>query len=159
MSWLSSLKSVFSPAQEVKEDEIQTVLQNYVLPHSENALKDRISQVNVQGRILQLTVNTFPEEKDIKMATEGIKAARKINPRLILDLFRDHVHKDCAQFIYARDMFSFRQVAQKKIASQFNEMISALAIFDKHWDTMGQKNQEIIWQYLTVLCRISEKEI
>jgi len=64
MSWLSSLKSVFSPAQEVKEDEIQTVLQNYVLPHSENALKDRISQVNVQGRILQLTINTFPQEKD-----------------------------------------------------------------------------------------------
>ena len=64
MSWLSSLKSVFSPAQEVKEDEIQTVLQNYILPNSENALKDRISQVNVQGRILQLTINTFPEEKD-----------------------------------------------------------------------------------------------
>ncbi|ENW93207.1 iron-sulfur cluster carrier protein ApbC [Acinetobacter dispersus] len=64
MSWLSSLKSVFSPAQEVKEDEIQTVLQNYILPHSENSLKDRISQVNVQGRILQLTVNTFPQEKD-----------------------------------------------------------------------------------------------
>ena len=64
MSWLSSLKSVFSPAQEVKEDEIQTVLQNYVLPHSENGLKDRISQVNVQGRILQLTINTFPQEKD-----------------------------------------------------------------------------------------------
>ncbi|APR71084.1 iron-sulfur cluster carrier protein ApbC [Acinetobacter haemolyticus] len=64
MSWLSSLKSVFSPAQEVKEDEIQAVLQNYVLPNSENALKDRISQVNVQGRILQLTINTYPQEKD-----------------------------------------------------------------------------------------------
>ncbi|WPO66701.1 iron-sulfur cluster carrier protein ApbC [Acinetobacter haemolyticus] len=64
MSWLSSLKSVFSPAQEVKEDEIQTVLQSYVLPNSENALKDRISQVNVQGRILQLTINTYPQEKD-----------------------------------------------------------------------------------------------
>ncbi len=64
MSWLSSLKSVFSPAQEVKEDDIQTVLQNYVLPNSSNALKDRISQVNVEGRVLQLTINTYPEEKD-----------------------------------------------------------------------------------------------
>ncbi|MFP6819852.1 hypothetical protein, partial [Acinetobacter sp.] len=27
MSWLSSLKSVFSPAQEVKEEEVQSVLQ------------------------------------------------------------------------------------------------------------------------------------
>ncbi|WP_156189320.1 iron-sulfur cluster carrier protein ApbC [Acinetobacter indicus] len=63
MSWLSSLKSVFAPAQEVKEEEIQKVLQNYVLPASQNALKERISQVNVQGHILQLTINTYPEEK------------------------------------------------------------------------------------------------
>ncbi|MDV4316320.1 iron-sulfur cluster carrier protein ApbC [Acinetobacter indicus] len=63
MSWLSSLKSVFAPAQEVKEEEIQKVLQNYVLPASQNALKERISQVNVQGQILQLTINTYPEEK------------------------------------------------------------------------------------------------
>jgi len=100
---------------------------------------------------------TFPEEKDIKMATEGIKGAKKVNPRLILDLFRDHVYKDCSEAIYARDMFMIRQVAQKKVATQFNEMLSALAIFDRQWDTMGQKNQEVIWQYLTVLCRISEK--
>ncbi|NBQ47876.1 MAG: hypothetical protein EBU33_05400 [Sphingobacteriia bacterium] len=51
----------------------------------------------------------------------------------------------------------FRNIAQKKIASQFNEMISALVIFDKHWETMGSKNQETIWQYLTVLCHIAEK--
>jgi len=100
---------------------------------------------------------TFPEERDIKMATEAIKGAKKINPRLILDLFRDHVYKECAEAVYGRDVNMIRQVAQNKIAVQFNEMISALAIFDKHWDTMGSKNQEIIWQYLTVLCRISEK--
>ncbi|WP_173912758.1 iron-sulfur cluster carrier protein ApbC [Acinetobacter sp. Marseille-Q1618] len=64
MSWLSSLKSVFSPAQEVKEQEIQNVLQNYILPNSNNALKDRITQVNVEGRVLQITINTFPEEAD-----------------------------------------------------------------------------------------------
>lgn len=50
MSWLSSLKSVFSPAQEVKEEEVQSVLQNYILPNS-NVLKDRITQVNVVGRV------------------------------------------------------------------------------------------------------------
>ena len=64
MSWLSSLKSVFSPAQEVKEEEIQKVLQHYILPDSNHALKDRITQINVEGRVLQLTINTFPEEAD-----------------------------------------------------------------------------------------------
>ncbi len=64
MSWLSSLKSVFSPAPEVNEEGVQHVLQNYILPESTNVLKDRITQVNVEGKILQITINTFPEEAD-----------------------------------------------------------------------------------------------
>ena len=64
MSWLSSLKSVFTPSQEVNEEEIQKVLQAYILPESDNALKDRISQINVQGQVLQITINTYPSEAD-----------------------------------------------------------------------------------------------
>ena len=45
------IKIRFSPAQEVKEEEIQTVLQNYLLPDSKDALKERISQLQVQGRV------------------------------------------------------------------------------------------------------------
>ena len=101
--------------------------------------------------------NTFPEEKDIKMATEAIKGAKKINPRLILDLFTDHVYNDLAPAVAKRDVIQIRQVAQQKISTQFNEMISALAIFDKHWDSMGTQNQEVIWQYLKVLCILCEK--
>ena len=101
--------------------------------------------------------NTFPEERDIKMATEAIKGAKKINPRLILDLFTEHVYNDLATAIANRDIVHIRQVAQQKLSTQFNEMISALAIFDKHWDSMGTQNQEIIWKYLKVLCVLVEK--
>lgn len=64
MSWLSSLKSVFSPAQNVQEEDVQQVLQQYRLPKSNEALQSRISQIHLQGRILQLTIQTFPQEKD-----------------------------------------------------------------------------------------------
>ena len=64
MSWLSSLKSVFSPALEVKEEEVQRVLQSYVLPNSNHALKDRITQINVQGQVLQISINTFVNEAE-----------------------------------------------------------------------------------------------
>ena len=100
---------------------------------------------------------TFPEERDIKMATEAITGAKKINPRLILDLFTEHVYIELASSIAKRDIGHIRQIAQKKLSTQFNEMISALAIFDKHWDTMGSVNQEVIWRYLKVLCILSEK--
>jgi hypothetical protein len=102
-------------------------------------------------------VTTFPEERDIKLALEAIKGAKKVNPRLILDLYYEHVHKDLATAIASRDVVLIREAAQKKIATQFNEMISALAIFDKHWDSMGEKNQEVIWQYLKVLSVLCEK--
>jgi hypothetical protein len=101
--------------------------------------------------------NTFPEEKDIKMAAEAIKGAKKINPRLILDLFTEHVYNDLAPAVANRNVVEIRRVAQQKISTQFNEMISALAIFDKHWDSMGTQNQEVIWQYLKVLCILCEK--
>lgn len=100
---------------------------------------------------------TFPEEKEIKMAREAIKGAKKINPRLILDLFLDHFYNDLGQAVYNRDIATIRLVAQNKISKQFNEIITALAIFDKYWDIMGNTNQEVIWQYLKVLCILSEK--
>jgi hypothetical protein len=101
--------------------------------------------------------STFPEDRDIKMATEAVKGAKKINPRLVLDLFVEHVYKECSTAVYERNAVMFRQVAQRKISNQFNEMISALSVFDKYWDTMGQKNQDVIWQYLKVLCILCEK--
>jgi hypothetical protein len=101
--------------------------------------------------------NTFPEEKDIRMATEAIRGAKKINPRLLLDLFREHVYKDASTGIYAKDFHQVRLYAQKKVENQFNEMTSALALFDKHWETMGASNQNSIWQYLNVLCLLCEK--
>lgn len=64
MSWLSSLKSVFAPAQEVKQEDVQRVLQSFTLPHNGEKLQDRISQINIQDRVLQLTINTFPEEAE-----------------------------------------------------------------------------------------------
>jgi ATP-binding protein involved in chromosome partitioning len=39
-------------------------LQQYQLPQSEHLIKDRITQVNVEGRVLQLTINTYPHEVD-----------------------------------------------------------------------------------------------
>jgi len=100
---------------------------------------------------------SFPEEKDIRMATEAIKGAKKINPRLLLDLFREHVYKDASSGIYQKDFQQVRSYAQKKVENQFNEMTSALALFDKHWETMGTNNQNTIWQYLNVLCLLCEK--
>ena len=108
-------------------------------------------------RFFQELQDTFPEEREIRAAKEAVEGAKKINPRLLLDLFNEHIYRDLSQAIYDKDVDTILAVGKHKIDKQFNEISPALSIFDKHWDTMGPANQDTIWQYLTVLCRLSEK--
>jgi GTP1/Obg family GTP-binding protein len=108
-------------------------------------------------RFFEELVDTYPEERDIKLGLDAIQAAKKINPKLILDLFFEHVYRDLNEAIQAEDEQRVIEYAHAKIAGQFNEMSSALVIFDKHWMTMAEPNQKAIWKYLKVLCVLCEK--
>jgi len=108
-------------------------------------------------RFFEQLSETYPEERDIKMSLEAIRGAKLINPKLILDLFYEHVFKDLNTVIKDKDADVLIDYAKKKIANQFNEMSPALAIFDKHWGTMTADNQDVIWKYLQVLCVLCER--
>lgn len=100
---------------------------------------------------------TIPEEKDVKMALEAVKGAKKINPRLIYNLFYEHLYVPLKGFIEKRDVASIVAYGKAKINSQYNEIMPAITIFDKHWVTLSVSTQEAIWQYLKVLCVLCEK--
>jgi hypothetical protein len=102
---------------------------------------------------------TYPEERDIKLAVEAIEGAKKINPKMILDLFKDYVYDDLNEPIQREDEEYVLDYAKKKISSKFNEMSPALIIFDKHWTTMTEQNQKAIWNYLKVLCILCKKAL
>jgi len=100
---------------------------------------------------------TYPEERDIRLATENIEAAKKINPKLILDLFHEYAYVPLNDAIQREDDEYIVAFAKKKISEQFNDISPALMIFDKHWATMSDANQKSIWNYLKVLCVLCEK--
>jgi hypothetical protein len=108
-------------------------------------------------RFFEQLSETYPEERDIKMSLEAIRGAKLINPKLILDLFYEHVFKDLNEVIKDKNADALIEYAKRKIANQFNEMSPALAIFDKHWGTMTTDNQDVIWKYLQVLCVLCER--
>jgi hypothetical protein len=108
-------------------------------------------------RFFEELSETYPEERAIKQALEAIQGAKKINPKLILDLFWEHVYRDLSEAIANEDDVRVVAYAKAKIAGQFNEMSPALLIFDKHWATMTEANQKAIWKYLRVLCLLCEK--
>jgi len=102
---------------------------------------------------------TYPEERDIKLAVDAIEGAKKINPKMILDLFKDYVYDDLNEPIQREDEEYVLSYAKKKINDKFNEMSPALIIFDKHWVTMTEQNQKAIWNYLKVLCILCKKAL
>jgi hypothetical protein len=108
-------------------------------------------------RFFQELRDTFPEERDIKGALEAVEGAKKINPKLILDLFYDYVYIGLHEAIAREDEVVVVEFAKSKISASFNEMSPALMIFDKHWPTMADANRKAIWQYLKVLCALCEK--
>jgi len=108
-------------------------------------------------RFFEELTETYPEERDIKLALEALQGAKKINPKLILDLFYEHVYHELHEAIANEDDSIVIPYAKSKISNQFNEMSAALIIFDKHWVTMNDSNQKAIWNYLKVLCALCKK--
>ena len=100
---------------------------------------------------------TYPEEKEIKMALEAIEGAKKINPRLILDLFQEYVGKPLRDDILTENDEKVIAYAKAAVQNQFNDMLVALTIFDKHWPEMSDANRKAIWNHLKVLVLLADK--
>jgi hypothetical protein len=101
--------------------------------------------------------DTFPEEREIKLATEALQGVKKINPRLILDMFVEYVKKPLHEYIMNEDDEKIILFARSAISTQFNEVSPALMIFDKHWGSMTEQNQRAIWNHLKVLVVLADK--
>jgi hypothetical protein len=99
----------------------------------------------------------FPEERDLQTALEYIEFAKKSNPRLILDMFYENVYVGANQMIQSDDEAGVITFARDIISKKYNEILPALAIFDKYWDSLDTQNRETIWKYLKVLCILCEK--
>ncbi len=99
----------------------------------------------------------FPEERDLQTALEYIEFAKKSNPRLILDMFYENVYVGANEMIQGDDEAGVIAFARDTISKKYNEILPALAIFDKYWDSLDTQNRDTIWKYLKVLCILCEK--
>jgi hypothetical protein len=80
-----------------------------------------------------------------------------VNPRLILDLFTEHVSKPLRDDILSENDENVIAYAKKMISTTYNDMLSSLMIFDKYWPEMSDTNRKQIWNHLKVLVLLSEK--
>ena len=100
---------------------------------------------------------SFPEEQGISMALEAVKAGKRSNPKLMLDVFYENIYKPANDLIINKKDTEIRILAKTIMSKQYNEMMPALMIFDKYWPSMTQPSKDAVWQYLLVLCKLCEK--
>jgi len=101
--------------------------------------------------------DTYPEEKEIKVALDALEAAKKINPRMIHDIFYEHVYSPLHEQIMAEDVDAIVAYTKIAVQTQFNEVYPALTIFGKYWPDMTESNRSAIWKHLKVLVILADK--
>lgn len=108
-------------------------------------------------RFFESLQETFPEERDISMGLEGMKAAKSSNPKLMLDMFHEYIYIPANDMIMNKREEEIITLARKVMQTQFNELMPTLMIFDRHWPKLSENNRGVIWEYLRVLCVLCEK--
>jgi hypothetical protein len=100
---------------------------------------------------------TYPEERDIGLAAQGLRLLKQANPRMIHTVFMDVVFKEFAGPIEAEDEAYILRRAQEILNSQYSEIKYAFWIFDKHWSTMSETNKDHVWKYMKSLILLARR--
>lgn len=100
---------------------------------------------------------TYPEEKDIGMASQALKLMKQANPRMIHTFFMEKVHKEFAQPILDENEEYVLKRAHEILNSDYAEINYAFWIFDKHWGTMTETNKQHVWDYMKSLILLARR--
>ncbi len=100
---------------------------------------------------------TYPEDKEIGMATQALKLTKQANPRLMHTIFMDSVVKEFGTRILDEDEDYILRRAKEILTTQHSDMSYALWIFDKHWSTMSETNKQYVWKYIKSLVLLAQR--
>lgn len=117
-----------------------------------------IGNFNIQLlRFLEELTETYPEEKDLRVALDACKALKKANPKLVHSGFMEYVYPDFHKPVMEEDEGALIANAHKILHSEFKDYAFAYVIFDRYWASMSDANKKAIWNYCKVLVVLAEK--
>ena len=108
-------------------------------------------------RFVEELAETYPEEKDLRVALDALKALKKANPKLVHSGFMEYVYPDFHGPVMGEDEDALIGKAREILDSEFKEYAFAYLIFDRHWLGMSDANKKAIWNYCKVLVVLAEK--
>jgi hypothetical protein len=100
---------------------------------------------------------TYPEEKDLGVATPALKLVAKANPRMVHTVFKDVIYTEFSKHILEENEEYVLKRAKEILDSKYSDVAYAFLIFDRHWSTMTETNKQHIWKYLKTLILLCER--
>jgi len=100
---------------------------------------------------------TYPEEKDIKVALDALKMLKKANPKLIHSGFMDYIYPEFHTPVKTEDENALIAKAKTVLNSEYKDYAFAYIIFDRHWSTMSETNKKAIWAWCKVIVVLAER--
>jgi hypothetical protein len=100
---------------------------------------------------------TYPEEKDIRVALDALKALKRANPKLLHTSFMNYIYPDFAKPVMDEDETTLIGKARAVLDSEYKDYAFAYIIFDRHWSGMSEANKAAIWKWCKVLVVLAER--
>ena len=105
----------------------------------------------------EMLSDSYPEERDIRLATDGLKAIDSANPRILLTMFMKNIYPTFREPVLTKNEEVLISLGHDVLQNKFSEMSYAFWIFDKHWKTMSEPDKDKIWKWCTALVLLSER--
>jgi len=99
----------------------------------------------------------YPDDIDIRMAKNSVKAMRKIHPRAIYDMFLEHVYPFKEKIMNRDERFFLEMDYTEFGGDSMNVDISIVMNLKKYWTTLSPATKENMWLYFAILIKLCEK--
>lgn len=99
-------------------------------------------------------VRVFPEDKEIATASNALKKMRKVNPKLIINVFIEYIQKPYGSQIMDNNIKFFLEKDYSDNLS--NEILSKVNSIKEPIANMSSEEQNKVIKYLQNLCKLCD---
>ena len=96
----------------------------------------------------------YPADGNLRTYREAISLVSSGTPREVMRYFHEYVNKPYAGHIAARDASFFLSNDWSKVVD--SSELSVVPTLKKYWSEMTPATHNSIWEYLSLLCRLTD---
>jgi hypothetical protein len=99
----------------------------------------------------------YPEDLDIRMAKNAIKAVKNIHPKVIYETFNEHIYPYRDQILNREESFFLDMDYSQFKAKPTDLDVPLVMNLKKYWTSLSEETKNNMWLYFAVLIKLCEK--